>query len=307
MTMFCVFCGSQLPEDARFCKHCGAKVESPVGVTEEKKPFNIAMAVTLALYAASFLLAGETSEAIIAVLGLVAAIVLWATGVIKSDAVGWEGLCLPGAVAGLTFARFVGFWAMRRYAYFFLGGAATLASVTASEVATHVESVWGSDALWLWGMLIIALLIRSQKLRRYPWVMLIALGVFLIWSLALTFLYPAQMLGADYYELPAEAMEYFLHCYRAYMGTMFLRRTVVCVFFCFFGARWLGWVRMVLLPVVVTVGSILLITLNFVTLRFGMASVIAVTGGYLVSSLILITVLVDYLKEHKRRSQYHAL
>ena len=306
--MFCVSCGSHLPQDARFCKHCGAKVDlPPVGVTEEKKPFNIAMAVTLALYAASFLLAGEMSEAIISALGLIAAIVLWATGVIKSDAVGWEGLCLPGVVAGLTLTRVLGFWAMRRYAYFFLGGAGTQAAVTAGQVATEVESVWGSGALWLWGMLIIVLLIRSGKLRRYPWVMLIALGVFIVWSLALTFLYPARMLGAEYYGLPAEAMAYYLHCYRAYMGTMFLRRTVVCVFFCFFGARRLGWVRMVLLPVVVAVGTIVTIALNFAVLRFGMSSVVAITFGYLAACLILITVLVEYIKERKRAKEYHVL
>ena len=36
--MFCSKCGNQLPEDARFCEHCGTPAETPAPATAEIAP-----------------------------------------------------------------------------------------------------------------------------------------------------------------------------------------------------------------------------------------------------------------------------
>ncbi|MBR4870056.1 MAG: zinc ribbon domain-containing protein [Oscillospiraceae bacterium] len=308
--MFCTSCGAQLTEDAVFCCNCGARGNGPVSVphtvAEKKKPFNFAMAITLVLYAVSLCLMWKTSETVISAVGLITAVVLWATGVIRRDALGWGGLVLPFTVVGLALARLVSFFVMFRYSYMFLGEAAAAATSIAAGVAQEVESMWGSDALCFWAMLILALLIRSGKLRRYPWVMLIAAGVFLLWSFALVFLYPAKAVAMQH-DLPAEAMAYYLQYFRLYMGTMFVRRTVLCAFFCFFGAKRLGWVWMLLLPFAVTITAVFLLTLSFSVFLMGMAAVVSISAGYLLASLLLIAALVNWLREKKAASQYHAL
>ena len=308
--MFCASCGTQLAEGAAFCRNCGARVNAPVHtavpMAKEKKPFNWAMAITLVLYAVSLCLLGARSEMVIAAAGLITAVVLWATGVIESDALGWGGISLPFMVVALALARLGSFFVMFRYSLMYLGEAAGAAASIAAGVAQEVENVWGSDALCLWAMLIIALLIRSGKLRRYPWVMLIAAGVFLLWSVALVFLYPAKA-AAMQHDLPAEAMAYYLQYFRFYMGTMFVRRSVLCAFFCFFGAKRLGWVWMLLMPFVALIGAVLLMTVSIIGFCMGMTSVVSISGGYLVAALLLIAALVNWLKEKKVASQYHML
>ena len=155
--------------------------------------------------------------------------------------------------------------------------------------------------MWLWGLLIWFLLLRSNTVRQKGiHYLIVGIGL-VIWSLVLTHMVPGHMLAIEQ-GMPAEILHYFNTAYEQYFTWMFLRRFLVYCLFCYAGTRRLGPVGTLIFPAVVIVGSMILMVFCFYQLSLGMVSIGALSFGYLFGVIILLAALIREKKKQNRTS-----
>ena len=314
LNVFCKFCGNNLhvDDEAAFCSGCGKRIVEEQKVSCEvtkKSPIaksSWAFPITLLLFLVFSNITGESISWAFAGLGLVAVLLLWITKCIKPEKIDFSAICIPIAVLLLEGLRNLGFWVVQNFAEPFMGQYGVISSSFASTVFPSIENTYGANSLWLWGLLIWFLLLRSNTVRqKRSHYLIVGIGL-IIWSLALTFIVTGRMLAMEQ-GLPAEAIQYIDTAYRHYFVWMFLRRFIVYCLFCYSGIKRLGSVGTLIFPAVIIVGSIILVPVYFAGLNLGMASISALSFGYLFGVIVLLVALIKEKKKRKMEDKGYVL
>ena len=291
---FCPQCGAPTGLDAVFCGKCGKQLPA-------KGRNSWALPITLLLFFAVSNITGALVSWAFAGLGLAVVFVLWITKCIKPERIELSTLCIPIAVLLLEGMRNLGFRVVFIFAEQFMGQYGAISSFYASSVFPSIENTYGANALWLWGLLIWFLLLRSNTVRQKGiHYLIVGIGL-VIWSLVLTHMVPGHMLAMEQ-GMPPEILHYFNTAYEQYFTWMFLRRFLVYCLFCYAGTRRLGPVGTLIFPAVVIVGSMILMVFCFYQLSLGMVSIGALSFGYLFGVIILLAALIREKKKQNRTS-----
>lgn len=305
---FCPQCGTPAGLGAAFCRKCGKQLPAKEAAVrpEETRPSPIAkhswaFPITLLLFFAVSNITGALASWAFAGLGLAVVFVLWITKCIKPERIDFSALCIPIAVLLWEGLRNLGFGVVFIFAERFMGQYGAISSFYASSAFPFIENTYGANALWLWGLLIWFLLLRSNTVRQKGiHYLIVGIGL-VIWSLVLTHMVPGHMLAMEQ-GMPAEILHYFNTAYEQYFTWMFLRRFLVYCLFCYAGTRRLGPVGTLIFPAAVIVGSMILMAFCFYQLSLGMVSVGALSFGYLFGVIVLLAALIREKKKQNRTS-----
>lgn len=305
LNMFCRFCGNKLHDEAVFCSGCGKRVAEEHEVSQEatrSEPItkrSWAFPVTLLLFFVFSNIRGNTLSWVFTGIGLITVLILWLTKCIKAESITPDVLCIPIAVLLLEIFRNLGFGIVQHFSQQFLGQYGVMTSAFASASFPEIENTWGANSLWLWGMFVLFLLLRSDTVKIKKIHHVVVCAGLIIWSLALAFILSGQKLAMQQ-GLPAEVIEMFATAHTSYFIWMFLRRYIFFCFICLAGNKRLGIGGMLTFPISIIIGSVFLVSFAFSGLNLGMASVSVLSFGYLFGLIVL---LVAFIKNVKRMTK----
>ncbi|MBQ7875656.1 MAG: hypothetical protein IJ316_00010 [Clostridia bacterium] len=285
--MQCKFCGNQLTLASKFCCNCGKKVKSnnEKSVSWKKDDALFLVALVLFFVISSVRFAGISY--VFGLIGLGAVVILRVCGLIKPEKVKLGIWTFSIAILLLELYRIFGFWYVHRMASMFLGSDGILVTILTQSYGIPMEETWGANTLWLWGLLILFMLLKSEsiKIRKsYTFIVLFALLTWSIW------LDVAVINEINTYE--SHWHEYSVNWIRiscgGYILLMFLRRFVTYWFALFAGQGRIGNVRNILFAVFVVINNFLVTPFAF-SVGVMYAEAVCLSWGYVIGMFILLT------------------
>lgn len=319
--MFCKHCGAAISDGAGFCSSCG-KSQVTANNSRIGNPLNkparfgktcilvvslILMLLTGIYYRlrmAYFFEAMNTDQIvwIYTAVGILSVFLLWIIGIIRPEKLNWEVLCLP--IIFFILMHSLSIWnSIEQILYSQIAGTHhTVGMVLGINYSIIIEELWGANALWLWGLLVLFLCLRSGKWNFRKYVHIAVLSVLLVWSVIL-YLFSFKFLRDE--GVPAEFFSYARdYCCNHILG-MFVRRSV-CYFFVYYAGigRLKKW-RILLFPILILLGSCLLTLINTIVLHidfFRLAHLIS-TSVFTLSHLFGLLVLIK-MKAAKKQCKF---
>lgn len=307
--MYCLFCGNKLPIGSKFCNECGKKVKTLKTDRHPSANANTVFVWALVLFSLCsvvktllrWVLFGVwwnfvtlISVVLSLIIGLTTTLVLRKCGLIKPEKIKKGIVSFSVALLIIEIGNSCDILFVRRVSGWFFGGITESAVNWMEEYAYQAEDVLGANTLWLWGLFILFMLLKSESIKLKKYQSAIMSAVIMVLTIAWAVVIDIAIMSELYSRLSHWVGNVFHMaklCCNGYVITIAFGRIILYWFALLAGKGKIGTVRSIIFAAVLLVGARL--APIYIAPFYGLwGASVALSFGYPLGAVILLTGLI---------------
>lgn len=315
--MFCIFCGKELPEHARFCSGCGKSQSNDITLEKQQAPpsrnhptLPLVLTILLSILCSRTVIccifqngAIPAWRLIPGVIMLILLITMCITRRIRPDKIGWDCLLIPIAIAILSAGRQFCLASSVDLLGYFSGSNIQHAMLIVRESVYRAPCAEGWEVVWQWGLILIFLLIRSETIPFHKKHSIIIIGILSVCSVVTALFAPyltnefCRSLLFEWQRITEDTIPLL----RSFFIAGWLQNLILYFFIILTAKRKSGYVRTVLFPIITSIASFFFLLFCLAGLEHPWIMFYMMDMGYLTGLLVLLTVYIPKIKKKEVR------